>query len=121
MKTDGAGLRVLVVEDEWLLAAVLVEALAGAGYSVLGPVYRVKDALALIGDGDPPDVGFLDISLGQADSFPIARDLVKRKIPFLFLTGYSKADLPEEFRNRPLASKPVALPILIESVASLVS
>ena len=116
MKADEPGLRVLIVEDEWLLAAELTDALTHAGFSTLGPVFRVREALALI-DNDGPDVVVLDVSLGHADSFPIAR----RNIPFLFLTGYTKLDLPEEFRDRPLLSKPIMLPSLVDWIRSLVS
>ena|ERR1700720_59413 len=120
MKADVPGLRVLIVEDEWLLAAELIDALTHAGFSTLGPVPRVREALALI-DNDGPDVVVLDVSLGHGDSFPIARDLARRDIPFLFLTGYTKLDLPEEFRDRPLLSKPIMLPSLVDRIRSLVS
>ena len=120
MKADEPGLRVLIVEDEWLLAAELSDALTRAGFSTLGPVRRVSEALALIDNGGP-DVVVLDVSLGHADSFPIARDLARRDIPFLFLTGYTKLDLPEEFRDRPLLSKPIILPSLVDGIKSLVS
>jgi DNA-binding response OmpR family regulator len=112
------GLSVLIVEDEELIADMLVEVLQDEGFRVVGPAARVGDALALV-ERDPPDVAVLDVSLGQERSFPIARMLAERGIPFVFMTGYSDGGMPPEFRDRPVMTKPVKLQLLTDRVRSL--
>jgi CheY-like chemotaxis protein len=101
--------RVLVVEDEWLLAETVEEAIRDLGYDVMGSVATVREALELIGR-EEITVAVLDISLNHGEkSFPIARALRERGIPFLFLTGYLNEDLPPEFSGEPTASKPLIM------------
>ncbi|MGH6878745.1 MAG: response regulator [Rhizomicrobium sp.] len=96
---------VLVVEDEWLIAATLEDMLRELGYQVRGPAARVTEALELL-DGQPVDVAVLDITLHAENSFPIARALKDRGVPFVFLTGYVCNDIPDEFRDAPMLNKP---------------
>lgn len=84
--------RVLVVEDEVLLAMMIEEMLAEAGYEVVGPAPRIEDALAMARDGEF-DIAVLDMNLAGVDSKPVADVLRGRGIPFVFATGYgSRAD-----------------------------
>ncbi len=110
--------RVLVVEDEWLIADELENMLGALGYEILGPVPRGDAALALIAGG-VPDAAILDISLDGHYSFPVAAELIRLKIPFLFLSGYTLSDIPAEFRNAPLLQKPVSLDILAAQMNAL--
>lgn len=115
------GLRcILVVDDEWLIADALDSMLRDLGHQVLGPAPSVSRALKLIAAG-PPDAALLDISLGGEKSFPIARELEARGIPFAFLTGYSRPDLPTEFSERPLLSKPVPLAALRHQMSAMLT
>lgn len=99
------GLRVFVVEDELLLALGLEDDLADAGCTVLGPFGTVAEALKA-STQQRFDVATLDVNLNGEFVYPLADELLARGKPFLFLTGYGAADLPERFRALPRVSKP---------------
>lgn len=99
--------RILIVEDEWLIAASLEEIVREIGCETLGPVSNVKHALLTIAE-EIPDAALLDVSLGSEKSFPIADALRAHGVPFLFLTGYVTPDLPAPYSSCTLLSKPVA-------------
>jgi DNA-binding response OmpR family regulator len=113
------GRQILIVEDEWLIAASLKDELERAGYEVIGPVSNVAAARELM-QTSRPSAAILDISLGGIETtFPLARDLNERGIPFLFISGYTEDDLPAEFVTAPRMTKPMmseALPAAIESL-----
>ncbi|WP_037075391.1 response regulator [Rhizobium mesoamericanum] len=96
--------RILIVEDEFLIAADLARTLRNEGYGIAGPVASVSEALMLIDEG-AVNAAVLDIHLNNEHSYPVADQLAHHRIPFLFLTCYAEADLPERFRDRPLISK----------------
>jgi DNA-binding response OmpR family regulator len=100
-----AGRRVLVVEDEALIALMQASFLEEAGCIVLGPARRVADALRII-DGGAVDAGVLDINLGDEKAFPIAEALHRRAVPFVFVTGYGSNALPRAYRDHPCLLKP---------------
>jgi 5-methyltetrahydropteroyltriglutamate--homocysteine methyltransferase len=99
-------MRVLVVEDEFLLAMDLQQMLEGLKVEVCGPVGRPGEALALA-QAEPLDGAFLDINLSNGDSFGIAEVLRARGIPFAFLTGYQQLRLPGGLGGSPRLIKPV--------------
>jgi CheY-like chemotaxis protein len=102
-----AGKRVLVVEDETLVAMLLEDMIADLGAVLVGSASRVTRALEIINGGQSEiDLAVLDVNLGGEDAFPIAAALAKRGIPFAFSTGYGSAGLPDEWRNRPTLQKP---------------
>lgn len=102
-----AALRVLIVEDELLAAMELEHLLSREGCTVLGPVASVDGALHLIED-DEPDAALLDVNLGGRQVTPLAEELKARSIPFILVTGYSRAKLQEPvLRDAPRLSKPV--------------
>ena len=103
------GRRVLVVEDEYLIAEDLREQLLSCGAEVLGPVASVNDALALLEDGAAPDLAILDIGLGGEKVYPVADALRVRGIPFVFATGYDAWIIPDGYADVPRTEKPVAL------------
>ena len=119
------GLRVMVVEDEYLLADDLAFSLSSIGATVLGPVATVQEATALI-DGDAAfDVAILDVNLRGDMVFPVADALIERGIPFAFATGYDRWTLPARFVERPWIDKPstgeqiaATLGALVKPVAS---
>ena len=99
--------RVLIVEDEWLLAELLEATVRGLGFDVAGPSPTVDQALAVLAR-EEVTMAVLDVSLGGTQrSFPVAHRLMERKIPFIFITGYVRTDLPPEFSNQALLSKPL--------------
>lgn len=99
-------LRVLVVEDEWLIADQIAVALEEGGYDVVGPVGRVPEALALVG-AQRIDAALVDVNVHGERSFALAERLAEATIPFAFLSGYSTTDMPADFQDRPLLQKPV--------------
>ncbi len=100
-----AGKRVLVVDDDSLLALDLEIFLQDEGCMVVGPAPTVDAALALIG-AEPPDAAILDIDLGGMNSAPIADALAAREVNFLFISGHSRSMLPEAHADRLLLAKP---------------
>ncbi|MBL6458464.1 response regulator [Belnapia sp. T6] len=101
--------RVLVVEDEVLLAMLLEDALEEAGATVIGPVGSVDRALDLIerslADGGI-DACALDMNLGGASALPVADALHRHGVPFFFMTGYGDTDGQGEHVRRPTLHKP---------------
>jgi two-component SAPR family response regulator len=105
---DLVGRRILIVEDEFLLAMELELLLHRRGCVVLGPVSSVDHALALI-DGEPPDAALLDVNLRGERATPVAAALQARRVPFVLITGYTRRQLSEpELRDAPRIDKPVS-------------
>ena len=100
------GCSVLVVEDEYLLADDLSNALAEAGVHVLGPVASVEDGIRLIGSTGSIDAAVLDVNLRGDMVFPVADELRSRGIPFAFATGYDESAIPDRFADAPRVEKP---------------
>src|SRR4051812_36415564 len=85
------GLRVLVVEDETLIAMMIEDLLADMGCIVVGAAATIAQALALLADpAFQIDGALLDVNLGGEKVFPVADALAQRAIPFVFATGYGK-------------------------------
>jgi len=99
------GKRVVVIEDESLIAMLLEDLLTEMGYSVVGLAANVADALVLL-DQHPVELAVLDVNLGGEASFPVADALQQRRIPFLFTTGYGQLGLPETYSALPVLQKP---------------
>lgn len=110
--------RILVVEDEWLIANVLEAMLEDMGCEVLGPAPALEPAFELIAQA-LPDAALLDVSLTGAKSFPLAEELDRRGIPFLFLTGYVDNDLAPPFDRYMVLPKPVSEQRLRVAVAEM--
>jgi CheY-like chemotaxis protein len=107
--------RILIVEDEALIAMDLQALLEEAGYRVLGPANSSEAALAII-DKDEPDVALLDVNLGRSDAFGVADILAERKTEVIFLTGHTAHKLPQAHRHLPLVSKPYLPQVLLQAV-----
>jgi two-component SAPR family response regulator len=100
-----AGKRVMVVDDDSLLALDLEIFLQDEGCVVVGPAPTADAALALIAAG-PPDLAILDIDLNGDTSVPIADALAARGVDFLFISGHSRSMLPAAHSKRQLLAKP---------------
>ena len=100
-----SGRRVLLVEDEPIVAWLLKDMLVDLGCSVVGPAADVNQALAMI-DAESIDVAVLDVNLRGQMSYPIADVLVARGVPFVFSTGYDKGRLLDRYRTFPALQKP---------------
>ena len=118
---DLAGLRILIVEDEFLLAMELEMLLQQRGCMVLGPVSSVGQALTML-DGEQPDIALLDVNLKGERATPVAAALRALGVPFILITGYSVMQLSEpELRAAPRIDKPVNCRALKRAVASTLS
>jgi DNA-binding response OmpR family regulator len=105
MSTDTAERRILIVEDEALVAMLVEDALVDAGFAVLGPARSVAQALEML-TAETPDAAVLDLNLGGENSLSVADALAARGIPFLVATGYGAAGLPAHLRHIPVLPKP---------------
>ncbi len=103
-----AGRKVLVVEDEPLVAVLLEEILEEFGCTVVGPASRLDAALELAGTSEV-DLAVLDVNLGGQPVFPVAQALSDRNVPFVFATGYGAGGLPPEWSHMPALQKPYTL------------
>lgn len=111
---------ILVVEDEWLIADTIDQALVDAGYRTIGPAATVEEALALIAS-ERCDAALLDVNLGFEKSYPVVDRLIDLQIPHLLLTGYSRGDLPERYRESGIVDKPLAARTLIAALNALLA
>lgn len=101
------GLKVLIVEDEPLVAMLLEDMLADHGCVVAGATGRIDQATALIKDDSLViEAAILDVNLAGEVSFPLAELLAAKGVPFVFATGYGVGGLPEPWRDRPTLQKP---------------
>ena len=112
--------RILVVEDEWLIADGIAQDLEAAGYAIAGPVASVTRALQLIRE-EPVDAALLDVNLNGEKSFAVADELVTRGIPFAFSTGFSRTVIPPKHCDRPMLGKPVGPEQLLAAIAKLLA
>ena len=109
----GGGRRILLVEDETLIAMQTERSLSEAGYTVIGPIARLGDAPEAIAN-HALDGAILDINLNGERSFAIADLLVSRRVPFMFCTGFAAASiLPDRFRFIPVIVKPFSAATLL--------
>lgn len=113
------GLRVLVVEDELLVAMSLEEVLRDAGCVVVGPVPRVERALKAARE-EAIDIALLDVNLAGERVYPVAEVLTQRRVPFLFMTGYGQEMLPAEHAGQPVLGKPFKPTQLINWLSTVV-
>jgi CheY-like chemotaxis protein len=103
------GRRILVVEDDFVLAQDLREELEGQGAEVIGPAATVTAALDLLKAGPAPCAAILDVNVGGESVYPVAAALQAQETPFLFATGCELGLLPEVYADVPCAEKPVAV------------
>lgn len=99
-----AGRRVLLVEDESLVAALAEDILLDAGCEVVLAM-RLDEALRLAADHGI-ELAILDVNLGSARSYPVADILRMRAVPFLFATGYGRDGVDAAYRDAPVVQKP---------------
>jgi DNA-binding LytR/AlgR family response regulator len=97
------GRCVLVVEDQYLVADEIRRMIIGMGGDVNASV----------------DFALLDINLGDGDAYPVAAELMRREVPFIFATGYEPWVIPEAFRSVPRLDKPLTPKTLADAVQRL--
>lgn len=113
------GRRVLVVEDDFLIAEDFAALLREAGAHVIGPAESLPQAIRLAQNGDPPDAALLDVDLDGIAVFPLAEQLRAAGVPMLFLTGMGCDAIPEEFADILCVPKPTIAPRVVEELATL--
>jgi CheY-like chemotaxis protein len=120
MTTALEGIRVLVVEDEFLVATLIEDMLTSAGCVVSGPIARVPEALDAVDRGGF-DAAVLDVNIAGDRIDPVADALSRRNVPFVFVTGYSTGVLPGEYAARPRLCKPFKIADLLGMLSSVVA
>lgn len=109
-------IRILVVEDQPLIAMDLEDLLTSRGYAVLGPKSTVAEALDCLGR-ETPDAALIDIDLRGERSYEVGAELRRRGVPFAFATGtVGCGDLPAEFAEIPVIRKPWCVDDLLDFV-----
>ena len=114
------GKRILVVEDEPLLAMDIAGQLEDAGAEVIGPAADVVEALGLI-ERYRFDAALLDANLDGTPVDAIAASLAARQVPFVFVTGYGRESLPDAFGDVDLLPKPFNIGQLLAAAGKLVA
>lgn len=102
---SGQNWRVLVVEDEPMIALMIQDMLEELGCEVVGPVAQIEPALALA-DGEEIALALLDVNLDGEEVYPVADRLQQRGVPIIFLTGYGNAGVDARYRQCPVLTKP---------------
>jgi DNA-binding response OmpR family regulator len=111
--------RILVVEDENLLAMQITWLLEDAGHSVVGPEKSV-DATIKVLARQKVDLALLDVKLGAETVFPISKLLDSLHVPYIFVTGEG-GSVPDEYRHRPLIAKPYEAKVLVWQIKQLLA
>ena len=114
-----SGKRVLVIEDEYYIAADLQRVLDAEGAVVIGPSGHLADGLALA--EERLDAALLDVNLHGEPSFAIAERLHAAQVPYTLITGYDSWAIPEGYREVPRLTKPFVMARLIDAVERMVA
>jgi DNA-binding response OmpR family regulator len=109
------GLRLLIVEDDYLVAFELTSTLRRCGASILGPVGTVRKARELV-RRELPDLALLDINLNGHSDFELAAQLRAMRVGVIFTTGYDAQFLPSQFQDAPCLQKPVNVTALVSTI-----
>jgi len=112
--------RVLVVEDEPLIAEMLREWIIDLGCEVVGPAATTQSGLELLAEG-PVNGAILDITIKDGPSYGIAKILQERGVPFAFATGHGTESIDPLFKNAPTLQKPFEFEMLAGVLAELMS
>ncbi|MBO0662984.1 response regulator [Jiella sp. CQZ9-1] len=112
------GLRVLVVEDESLVALQLEDMLDELGCRVVGPAMRLRTAGELLDSGVAIDCAVLDVNVCGEMVYPIADRLRAMGIPFIFATGYGRDGVEDRWQNVPILQKPYTSQEIGQSLAT---
>ncbi len=110
--------RVLIVEDEALIALDIESTLSAAGFEVVGHAPTLAAAIAAA-KTEAIDAAILDVSLARQQVWPAAKILVERGIPILFLTGFANEPFPPPFDTASKLEKPCPLEVLVARLTAL--
>jgi CheY-like chemotaxis protein len=113
-----AARRVLIVEDEAMIAGLIESILRKGGWSVVGPVATLERALETI-ERERLDAALLDVRINGRDVYAVADVLMRRRIPFVFVSGFTRKQVPPGYRDCAYIAKPFtpdAILALLEEV-----
>jgi DNA-binding response OmpR family regulator len=110
--------RILIIEDEPVLAFALEDVLIDNGFKIAGVARELGTALAIIESG-VCDAAILDANLSGVSAAPAASALALRGVPFLVLSGYSSEQQPSAFSGAPRLQKPCRADRLIQTLRSI--
>jgi CheY-like chemotaxis protein len=112
--------RILIVEDEYLIAASLQENLELAGCVVVGPVPTIEQALEVIESNSRLDAAVVDVNLGGRLAYPVADILQARNIPFIFTSGYEDTFLHSRYPQAKNCAKPYLFPTMEKALVDAI-
>ncbi len=116
-----AGLRVLVVEDEFLVALGLEDGLKALGCAVVGPVASLAAAVDAA-ENEAVDAALLDVNLNGESVYPAARLLAERNILFVFCSAFTARErMPREFTHKPRVAKPYTNRMIATALANVLT
>lgn len=118
MSEELAGKRILVVEDEYLIASDLKKQLTRVRAEVIGPVANIAAGCRLVAS-EPIDAALIDVNLNGEMSWMLADQLTAARIPHLIVTGYVGSSLPEAYRATPRLTKPYSEALMLDMVSAL--
>ncbi len=113
-----AGRRILVVEDEILIAMEIEGALKRLGCVIIGPVGKLESALQIARD-ETIDAAILDVNIRGGRTYPVAKVLLARDIPFILASGYGDWALPEALQGQPRLTKPFRSDDVVKAVRAI--
>jgi DNA-binding NtrC family response regulator len=114
-----AGTRVLLVEDEAIIALDLADTFESAGANVIGPAASVREALSLI-DEETVDTALLDFNVADGEITPVLDLLIARGVPVAIYTGRGiPAALCDRHPNLPVLRKPLSSARIVEEMARI--
>jgi two-component system, response regulator PdtaR len=117
MQNPEKSLRVLIVEDEFIIADEIASIVEGVGHSIIGPAGTVDEAMSIL-EGGNPDFAIIDANLRGESSSPLAHRLSELHVPFCVCTGYRIDDLRSTFGEVPVVQKPVRARTLLQILAA---
>ena len=115
---DVAGCRVLVVEDETLIAVLIEDMLAAMECEVVGPIGKLETAIQIAQEGKF-DIAILDVTIRGGKVYPVAEHLLAHGVPFVLASGYGDWALPPSLRDQRRLTKPFTAAELEEQVRLL--
>jgi len=113
------GRRILVVEDEDMLAQCLSETLQDNGAVVVGPAGRLADAMTLVDADHALEAVILDVNLAGESAYPLADRLIDRGVPLLLTSGYDRSSTPARYADVAYCTKPFGTAQVVQALASL--
>jgi DNA-binding response OmpR family regulator len=112
-------MRILVLEDEMLIALHLHEELLASGHEVLGPAGTIEEAQQLLDSHDAIDFAILDANIDGAAPIGLVRKIAARAIPFAYLSGYDEAYIRDNLPKGPILAKPLDMAALTRLLTEL--